>query len=158
VGDGASETTLHATAVGLGSVCAVIRGPSGSGKSDLALRCLAVQFPDLDLGAAYLVADDRVVVSSSHGSHLTAEPPSTLAGLIEVRGLGIITIPFRAPADVALLVDLVGPQAIERLPDPWPLDTILDVSRPVLQICAFEASAPYKLLLALAHRPWESRT
>ncbi len=156
MGDGASETTLHATAFGLGDVCALIRGPSGSGKSDLALRCLATQLPDLKLGAAYLVADDHVVVRRL-GERLTAEPPATLAGLIEVRGLGIVTVPFRAPAEVALLVDLVAQEAVERLPDPWPVDTISGVTRPILRLCAFEASAPHKLLLALAQRPWESR-
>lgn len=157
MGDGAPEIRLHATAIGYGPSCALIRGPSGAGKSDLALRCLALTLPGIAPDTPYLVADDQVVVRR-HGETLIAEPPAILAGLMEVRGLGILSIPHRAMAPVVVLVDLVGPAAVERLPDPWPQDTLLGLVRPVLRLCAFEASTPHKLILALAQCPWETRS
>ncbi len=154
--DGASETRLHATAIGLGEACALIRGPSGSGKSDLALRCLATPpIPEIAT-PAYLVADDQVIVTRT-GLGLLATPPGPIAGLIEVRGIGILPVPYRAPARVDLIVELVNPDEIERLPDPWPVMSLLGLDRPVLKLSPFEASAPLKLLLALALRPWDNR-
>jgi serine kinase of HPr protein (carbohydrate metabolism regulator) len=138
---------VHATCVALrvgGAWRAVLlRGPSGAGKSDLALRLVD--------GGAKLVADDRTDLSVERG-RLVARSPVTIAGLIEVRGLGIVTLPRArrmARAPVALLVDLVPSKRIERMPEPA-REALLGVALPVLALAPFEASAAAKLRLALA--------
>ena len=121
----------------------LLRGPSGAGKSDLALRLVE--------GGARLVADDQTALARQ-GRGLVATPPGTLAGLLEVRGIGIVKLgraKLLARATVGLLVDLVPPDRIERLPDPA-RETLFDVDLPVLALTPFEASAPVKLRLALA--------
>ncbi len=97
--------TIHATAVSIGGRAVLLLGPSGSGKSDLALRLI-------DRGAT-LIADDRVALTVDGGT-LRASPPPTIAGLIEVRGVGIVPEAHVAGVPVALLVDLAHPP--ERLP------------------------------------------
>jgi HPr kinase/phosphorylase len=147
LGDGAD--THHGTAIALGGDAALIVGPSGSGKSDLALRCLAVSPSELVQGRVQLVADDRVhIVQGERGPRLVA--PETIRGKLEVRGLGVIEVPYVATADLALIAELVAPEAVERLPDPPPQRAILGFDIPVLRLTPFEASAPLKLLLALA--------
>jgi serine kinase of HPr protein (carbohydrate metabolism regulator) len=149
----ATEIVVHGTAVALGGRAALLRGASGSGKSDLALRALVTSVSSLVEASFELVADDQVVVrATEHG--LTVSPPDRLQGLIEIRGLGIFTVPHRTEAHLALLVDLVSPKQVERLPDPWPTDGLLGVSLPVLRLAPFEASAPLKLALALTREPW----
>lgn len=140
---------LHATCVALphrrGWRAVLLRGPSGAGKSDLALRLI-------DAGAR-LVADDQTEIAR-RGRTLLATAPPSIAGLIEVRGLGIVPLPRdrrRASARIALLVDLVPPDRIERLPEPA-RETLLGVDLPVLALFPFEASAPAKLRLALQQR------
>lgn len=130
---------VHATCIALGGSGVLIRGPSGSGKSDLALRLI-------DDGAA-LVADDQVDVRAAAGA-LVAAAPETIAGLIEVRGVGIVRVPQTGPVPVALVVDLVGREAVERLPGPVSA-TIEGVDLPRIALCPFEASAPAKVRLAL---------
>ena len=139
---------IHGTCVALGSQAALIRGPSGSGKSDLALRFLA-------LGAEpgfepLLVADDQVWVERQSDGCLVASAPPTLAGKIEVRGLGIVQVPHREAALLALAVDLVLPQEVPRMP-PDPLDRIIIAGSalPVVKLAPFELSAALKLRLAL---------
>ena len=137
---------IHATSVALrvqGRWRAVLlRGPSGSGKSDLAVRLLQA--------GGRLLADDQTHLER-RGRALIASPPPALAGLIEVRGVGIVKLARhqlmqRAPA--VLLVDLVPGNRIERLPDPQ-AETLLDVRLPRLALAPFEASAVGKLYLAL---------
>ncbi len=118
----------------------LLRGPSGSGKSDLALRMI-------DAGAL-LVADDRVELRVDRG-RLMAKAPAALAGLLEVRGVGIVPIPSAAEAEVGLVVDLVPRDAVERLPDEETAD-LLDRAVPRLALCPFDASTPAKLKLAAA--------
>lgn len=121
----------------------LLRGPSGAGKSDLALRLV-------DEGAR-LVADDRTVLAV-RGGRLSASAPAIIAGLLEVRGLGIVALPARRVAkraEVALLVDLAAPGRIERMPQPA-RETVMGVTLPVLALAPFEASAAAKLRLALA--------
>lgn len=130
----------HATTVLVDGVGVLIRGPSGSGKSDLALRLV-------DRGAQ-LVADDQTVLAVENGL-LMAYPPRSIAGRLEVRGLGIVTVPWAPSAPVGLAVDLVPPGAVERLPEPATAD-IYGVSLPLLRLTPFEASAPAKLRLAVA--------
>jgi serine kinase of HPr protein (carbohydrate metabolism regulator) len=138
---------VHGTAVALGPLAALIRGASGSGKSDLALRCLGVPAGLLTGGVARLVADDQVVVTrDAHGVRLSAPP--TIAGKLEVRGLGIVEVGQVEAAQLALVVDLVAPASVERMPDEQTC-TIAGFEVPLIALAPFEASAPLKLLLCL---------
>jgi serine kinase of HPr protein (carbohydrate metabolism regulator) len=112
--ESASTTaTVHASAVLAGAHAVLIRGPAGAGKSRLALGLIQAAERGL-LTWARLVADDRVALSAAHG-RLLARPPPTLAGLLEVRGLGIRRLDHEPVAVVGLVVDLGSPEA-ERLP------------------------------------------
>ena len=130
---------VHGTAIALGNDGILLRGPSGSGKSDLALRII-------DAGAR-LVADDQTELNL-RGSALRMRAPATLAGLIEVRGLGIVRLPFVQDVALRLVVDLVPHAAVERLPEPRFVE-LLGVSVPLLEMAPFAASAVAKLRLAV---------
>ena len=104
------DPTIHATAVLVGAKAVLIRGPSGSGKSQLALNLLQTRA----LPFARLVGDDRVHVEAASG-RLLVRPAPALAGLIEVRGLGIRRLPYEPVAVVGLIVDLAAADA-GRLP------------------------------------------
>lgn len=140
---------LHGTAIALDANAVLIRGAAGAGKSDLALRCLAMAPTALIPGPVLLVADDRVDVSRT-SSGLKAAAPATIRGMLEVRGQGIVTVPYVDSAALVMVADLVAPEHVERLPDPVPQAEILGFSLPLLRLAPFEASAPAKLLLALA--------
>ncbi|WP_343525262.1 HPr kinase/phosphatase C-terminal domain-containing protein [Sphingomonas sp.] len=128
---------IHATCVTIEGVGVLLRGPSGSGKSDLALRLI-------DRGAE-LVADDYVhAVAEADGLRVTV--PETIAGLIEVRGVGILPRPNRSHATVALVIDL-GEE--ERLPDPT-TTIIAGVTLPCHRLNPLPASAVIKVELLLA--------
>jgi serine kinase of HPr protein (carbohydrate metabolism regulator) len=119
----------------------LIEGPSGSGKSDLALRCLSLGFR--------LVADDRVSLWACEGRLWGCAPPA-LEGLIEARGLGVVPEPARPFGEIRLVVECLGPgEAPERLPDPG-FRTLLGVRRPLARMRPLEASAPEKLIRALS--------
>lgn len=137
--------TIHGTAVILCGAGILLRGPSGSGKSDLALRLID--------GGAALVADDRVVLSRE-GADIVAAAPDTIAGRLEVRGLGIVRLPAAGPAPLRLVADLVAPGDVERLPKARET-VLLGVALPVLSLAPFEASAPAKIRLALRLAPQE---
>jgi serine kinase of HPr protein (carbohydrate metabolism regulator) len=154
VADGDSEIRVHGTAITLGDRAVLLRGPSGSGKSDLALRARHLHGGPCGEQSFELVADDQVLITRT-GQRLLVSPPARLAGLMEVRGLGIVALPHRACAILVMLADLVTPAEIERLPDPWPFEMILGMRLPVIKLSAFEASAPAKLALALAEEPWK---
>jgi HPr kinase/phosphorylase len=96
--------TIHASAVLAGAKAILIRGPAGSGKSRLALNLIQAA-SDGRLMFARLVADDRVHVQAAH-DRLIARPPAALAGLLEVRGLGIQQFPYEPMAVVSWVVDL----------------------------------------------------
>lgn len=146
--DGASRH-IHATAIAVGDRAALIRGPSGSGKSDLALRCLAMGQSPLVEQPARLIADDQVIIHRI-GARLSATAPASLKGLIEVRGIGIASVDATDQADVVLIVDLLPDGVVaERLPQPWPTVRLLDLAVPQIRISAFEPSAAIKTLLAL---------
>ncbi len=132
--------TIHGTCVLLSGIGVLLRGESGRGKSDLALRLID--------GGALLVADDRVVLQSEPG-RLTASSPPALAGLLEVRGVGILPVPSTPSAPVGLVVDLVSRPEVERLPEAE-TETLLGVALPRLGLCAFDASTPAKIRLAAA--------
>ena len=132
---------LHATCVAIEGYGVLLRGPSGSGKSDLALR-LIDQYAD-----AVLVADDRVDVVARDGA-VYASAPSAIAGMLEVRGVGIVRVTYKDTAKVHLLVDLMDAEQIARLPEPA-FEEILGAALPRLALAPFEASAPAKLRQAL---------
>jgi serine kinase of HPr protein (carbohydrate metabolism regulator) len=133
-----SAETLHASTVALDGRAVLITGPSGSGKSDLALRLLDRGFT--------LVSDDQTIVRKD-GDRLLASAPTTIAGKLEVRGIGIIDIERTDNAPVALLLELTSD--IQRLPDDSRERPILGVSIPIITIDAMTASAPSKVALAL---------
>ncbi len=137
-----TEALVHATCVAVGGLAVLLRGPSGAGKSDLALRLID--------GGAVLVADDQVLLRAAAG-RLTAHPAPGLVGLLEVRGLGIVSLPYAAMAPVALVVDLVGPAAIERLPEPAAA-ALLGCAVPRLELDPWPAAAAAKVRLAVAAR------
>ena len=147
MGDG--PDTHHGTVIAVNGRAALIVGPSGAGKSDLALRCLSLATSALVPAAAHLVADDRVLITLIDG-RLSVAAPEDILGKLEVRGIGILEVPYERTAELALIAELVAPGAVERLPDPQPIRELLGVSLPVLRLAPFEASAPIKLLLALA--------
>ncbi|HUI34221.1 MAG TPA: HPr kinase/phosphatase C-terminal domain-containing protein [Stellaceae bacterium] len=135
-----SDTLLvHGTTVAIGGHAVLLRGVSGSGKSDLALRLI-------DAGAR-LVADDRSELQRE-GDAIFARTPATIAGLIEARGVGILRVDPLAVARLSLIVDLVAPDAIERLPEPRS-EAILGLLIPLIALAPFEASATAKLRFAL---------
>jgi HPr kinase/phosphorylase len=142
-----AKQLVHGTCVAFGAHAALLRGSSGSGKSDLALRFLAL--PADENAAPRLVADDRVIVEAQAGT-LVVSTPDTLAGKLEVRGLGIMTLPHLEQAKLVLVVDLVASDEVPRMPpEPLPRITLLGVSVPNLQLAPFEDSAPLKLRMAL---------
>ena len=139
-----SSDRLHATTVAIDGVAVMIEGASGSGKSDLALRLI-------DRGAT-LVSDDQTLVVRS-GKGLLARAPTTIAGQIEVRGIGILTMPHVDDVPVGLLVRVDG--AIERMPDRRARKIVgIDVRQ--FAVDPFHASAPIKVELALRNpEPFE---
>jgi HPr kinase/phosphorylase len=145
--DGATSL-VHATCIALGESAAIFVGPSGAGKSDLALRCVMHPISlEGSVTSARLVADDQVTLER-RGSSLWVRPPAAIAGKIEVRGLGIVDMPHVPEARLRLVVQLVGAGDIERLPEPSETN-MLGLTLPVIQIAPLEASAPFKVLLAL---------
>ena len=144
---GESRLLIHGTTVAMGHVAAVLRGPSGSGKSDLALRFLAGAWPDGHRARA-LVSDDQTMLTRVDG-RLIASAPSTIAGKLEVRGLGIVGVAAATNAEVRLVVDLVPASAIERMPDPAASIHLLGHAVRLHRLCPFEPSAPLKLALLL---------
>ena len=134
-----SSETLHASTVAIAGRGVLIEGPSGSGKSDLALRLT-------DRGAV-LVSDDYTLVKR-RGGRLEASAPETIAGKIEIRGLGIIALDHVDDVPVALLVMIGG--SVERLPEPGGARVIAGVAVPTFAVHAHEASAPIKVERALA--------
>lgn len=149
MGGAADNTLIHGTAIAIAGRAALIRGPSGSGKSDLALRCLAHAPSPILPVTPILVSDDQVLARRVANAILLS-PPAAIAGKIEVRGLGIIEIAHQASARLVLLVNLTDGQ-IERLPDRTETETIFGIKLPILRLAPREISATIKLLLALAH-------
>jgi serine kinase of HPr protein (carbohydrate metabolism regulator) len=118
---------------------ALVEGPSGSGKSDLALRAL-------DAGWS-LVADDRTLLWTC-ADRLFGRAPDPLVGLMEVRGLGVLATSCRPFAEVRLVVRCVDTVAVDRTPDPA-ARILLGVELPWVGLAAREASATAKLGRAL---------
>ena len=139
---------VHGTCVALGRRGALLRGSPGSGKSDLALRFMAL--PSEGVLLPSLVADDQVFVEANADGALMASPPASIAGKIEVRGLGIVEVPFLAGAQLVLVCDLVDAQDVPRMPPENAERTVIaGISLPALRLAPFEPSAPLKLKMAL---------
>ena len=135
---------LHATTLALwrgGWRAVLLRGPSGVGKSGLALRALAQGWT--------LVADDRTIVWRS-GGRLFGRAPATLAGFVECRGAGVLPIRRRDVAEIVLVADLrSSSDATERLPEQ---DTarLCDVGLRRIEVWPHDSAAPARLEAALA--------
>jgi HPr kinase/phosphorylase len=131
---------IHASCVAIDGRGVLLRGASGSGKSDLALRLID--------GGALLVADDQVELEVL-GGVLFASPPDILAGKIEARGIGILeNLPWHQ-APVAVVVDLVAREDVERLPFERTC-TIEGVELPSVLLSPFEASTSAKIRSLIA--------
>lgn len=132
---------IHASCVDIAGQGVLILGPSGSGKSDLALRLIK------EFGAG-LVADDRTDIAIIKGQ-IFASAPSSIQGMLEVRGVGIINLPFCKQSPVVLVINLVNnPKEIERLPK----ETFFEIFDKKIRCFYFlgkEASVPAKVLAAL---------
>ena len=130
---------VYGTSVAVGGEGILLRGPSGSGKSDLALRLI-------DEGGR-LVADDQTELRLE-GTTLEMSAPTALLGLIEVRGLGIVRVPHVVRAPLRLVADLQAESAIDRMPEPR-FCTLEGLVFPLVALYPFAASAAARLRLAL---------
>ena len=133
-----SSETLHASSVAIEGRAVLIAGISGSGKSDLALRLIDRGFT--------LVSDDQTVVQK-RGDKLYASAPATIHGKLEVRGIGIVSMPSIGDVPVALVVELTSD--IQRMPDDSRERVICGIPVPLISVDAMTASAPSKVALAL---------
>lgn len=133
-----SAETVHASTVALDGRAVLITGPSGSGKSDLTLRMLDRGFT--------LVSDDQTIVKNI-GNALLASAPPTIAGKLEIRGVGIVEMERTDNVPVALIVELTS--EFQRLPDDSRERPILGLKIPLVTIDAMTASAPSKVAIAL---------
>jgi serine kinase of HPr protein (carbohydrate metabolism regulator) len=133
-----SSETIHASTVSTDGRAVLISGPSGSGKSDLALRLLDRGFT--------LVSDDQTIVRRE-GDRLVSSAPPTIKGKLEIRGIGIVDMDTVADVPVALYVELTS--EIVRLPDDRRERPVLGVNLPLISVDAQTASAASKVALAL---------
>ena len=133
-----SSENLHASCVAMDGRAVLLAGPSGSGKSDLALRLLDRGFT--------LVSDDRTIVRKE-GMRLVTSAPDTIKGKLEIRGVGIVDMDSVPNAPLALVVELTSD--IQRMPDDSRERMILGVGVPLIRVGAMTASAPSKVALAL---------
>ena len=133
-----SSETVHASTVALEGRAVLISGPSGSGKSDLALRLLERGFT--------LVSDDQTIVRRD-GDRLIASCPSTIKGKLEIRGIGIVDMESVNDVPIGLYVELTS--EITRLPDDRRERPVLGVQLPLVSVDALTASAASKVSLAL---------
>ena len=139
----APSTTIHASAVLVGARAVLIRGPAAAGKSRLALALIAAGRSGALLFAR-LVADDRVHLEAA-GGRLLARPAQALAGLIEVRSVGLLRVAYEPSAVVGLVVDLAAADAV-RLPDPAKREIEIDgILIPRLAVAAGTAALPMVL-------------
>lgn len=138
--------TVHASAVLAGARAVLIRGPSGAGKSRLALALIEAARARL-LPFARLVGDDRVHLLAA-GGRLLVRPATALAGLIEMRGVGIVRMAYEPCAVVGIVVDL-GVSA-ERLPQAAQRQAVIEgITLPRLGVAAVEDALPPVIALLI---------
>ena len=130
---------IHATTVSLDGRGVILRGPSGSGKSDLAVRLINE--------GALLVADDQTVLFID-GDRLMAQPPAEIAGKMEVRGVGIVKMGPPAIVPVFLLIDMADAADVPRMAEFSPVE-LVGQQVPQIHLAPFEMSATAKVKLAL---------
>ena len=141
--DTGAAMLLHGTAIAWHGRGILLRGPSGTGKSDLALRVIAA--------GGMLVADDQVLAQNTKAGIIAAPPPQ-IAGLIELRGVGLMRLPYLSSVRLAIVFDLVPPGTAERLPDLGRM-VVAGISLPCGVVAPFEASAVEKMVAVLRARP-----
>ena len=151
-GPTADGEIVHATLVARDGAGVLLRGSSGAGKSDLALRLIGSG------GGWRLVSDDQVELHSVQNSAVQSgaaqggvvgRGPAAIAGKLEARGLGIVELPAIASAPIRLVIDLVPRDAVPRMPEEGETVALLGVPVPLLRLHAFDASTPLKILLSL---------
>lgn len=130
---------VHGTCIEVDGLGILLRGSSGSGKSDLALRLIE--------DGARLISDDYTELSVSAG-RLIARAPAKIEGLLEVRGVGVLKIGAALQAELGAIIDLVAPKEIERLPEDK-TEELFGVVLPLYCLTPFEASAPAKVRLVV---------
>ena len=132
---------MHASVVSVKGQAVLLRGPSGFGKSDLALRMM-------DQGAD-LVSDDYVELEVKKGQ-IIARPPKAIQGLMEVRGLGLIKVQYLEEAVVTLAYNLVGSNIVDRVPVSASRLILDGVAIPLFSLDGLAASGPTKIKMALS--------
>ena len=135
---------MHATCVAIKGIGVLLRGASGSGKSDLAYRLITEQ-------GAHLVADDQTVLTLDK-SCVKAACKEGWAGQLELRGMGIVTVPQEKDVPIGLVIDLVDRGEVPRLPEPA-ITELLGSQIPLLKLHAFDLSTSAKILVAAEHLP-----
>ncbi|MGE0146009.1 MAG: HPr kinase/phosphorylase [Parvibaculaceae bacterium] len=150
----ASRITLHASCVTLGDDGILILGPPGAGKSDLVLRLIDApgRGTGQELIGARLVADDQTVIER-RGEALYASSPPAIAGLLEIRGQGIVAVDHVPQARLSLVVRLVPAAEIERLPDNAGISRIAGVALPEIAIDPSKVTAGARIRAALTAVP-----
>ncbi|RIY00747.1 hypothetical protein D3218_10055 [Aureimonas flava] len=148
-------TNIHATALRLAGRGLLLRGPSGSGKSALALAVLR-RAEAAGLEAA-LVADDQVLVARE-GDRLGARAPEAITGLIEIRGIGILPERHVTHTLLDLVVELVPREAVERMPDAARRVEIAGIGLRAVRLAERDPSFGADILLTLAasHAFWQA--
>jgi HPr kinase/phosphorylase len=134
-----ASLNVHGTAIAVSGRGVLLRGPSGVGKSDLALRLI-------EQGAA-LVADDRTILRRN-GDSVWASAPETILGMIEARGIGLVRMPFLKEAKLHAVIDLVPEVEMERLPPPE-TEEIMGVAMPHYRFYGLAASSTAKIRLVV---------
>jgi HPr kinase/phosphorylase len=148
--DPAARLTLHASCVALGDHGILIIGASGAGKSDMVLQL--IDQPGYGIGAALiharLVADDQTVIER-RGDALYASSPKPIAGLLEIRGQGIVAVDHMPEARLALTVRLVAAAEIERLPEDTQVYRIAGLALPAIAVDPEKVTAAARIRAAL---------
>lgn len=112
-----SRITVHGTDICVDGCGVLLRGPSGAGKSDLALRMLYYQFPEHNMTQIQFIGDDQIRLLADDQQGALLSVPEKLEGLLEVRGVGIVKVPYIKSAPLNLVLDLTtSPNEIDRLP------------------------------------------
>ncbi|WP_430473503.1 HPr kinase/phosphorylase [Thalassospira lucentensis] len=140
---------LHANCVRIGAHAVLLRGPSGAGKSALSLRLITA--------GGFLISDDRTDIVARDG-HLIASAPDSIAGLCEVRGIGVVRgLPVKPEGDVRVLIDLeTSARDIERMPEP-DSEEMCGIAIPRWTLCASDLALEAKIGVTLALATGEMR-